>query len=446
MSCQADTPVTADLTVITCRKAVILIIVIALQSIYFDFAADIFSPNAVVIVCRITDVSQTFHQSFISAEQSHCRSGCDLVGILSRHLGRGLSCSPGSDLCQVQTIIDNLCFPLIFISPDAVIIFHFFDVVGAAFICIFDQYDILVQMSLSISAGSIVIAVAHPLVKNSDIIGTAAGYSISGSNFVVACRLTVNAVGIGTHKELVSIGSIQIISSDSTVISSIVFLCLIIFVIEVDRTASKSSLILYSQGCQIICQVHGSTADIERTKTILLRLYVCIRFQIQSAVCEVSSAVKGNGSRTGIKSSYPTFNVCRMVICMLTTADSDSSIICSIIHCAAVCQNTIGAFAERSSFSSSTNYLGTDIHSPGTMNSNNRTFSSFDACSSIRTCPVGTCLYSHGASNFSHHTAACQFQPNSRSLSGCTGARIRIFNFINCFCSVLIANCCCSDF
>ena len=119
-------------------------------------------------------------------------------------------------------------------------------------------------MSLSISAGSIVIAVAHPLVKNSDIIGTAAGYSISGSNFVVACRLTVNAVGIGTHKELVSSGSIQIISSDSTVISSIVFVCLIIFVIEVDRTAFQRGLVCHRQGFQIVSQVHGRTADIKR--------------------------------------------------------------------------------------------------------------------------------------------------------------------------------------
>ena len=290
---------------------------------------------------------------------------------------------------------------------------------GAAFICIFDQYDILVQMSLSISAGSIVIAVAHPLVKNSDIIGTAAGYSILRNNFVVACRLSVNAVGIGTHKELVSTGSLQIFGSNSTVISSIIFVVLIVFVIEVNCAASKSSLIGHSQGFQIICQVHGSTADIEsaNTITILLRLYVCIRSQIQSTVCEVSSAVKGNGSRTGIKSSYPTFNVCRMVIFMLTTADSDISIIGDIIHCAAVCQNTVGTFADRSSFSSSANYLGTDIHSPGTVNSNNRTFSSFDSGSNITACPVGTCLYSHAASNFSHHTAACHFQPHSRSTS-----------------------------
>src|SRR5699024_6636029 len=132
-------------------------------------------------------------------------------------------------------------------GPDAVIIFHFFDFVSSAILPgslrFVNQYNVSVQMAFICCAGGIVIAVAHSLVKYGDIIGTFAGSSISGNNFIVACRLTVNAVGIGTHKELVSTGSIQIISSDSTVISSIVFVCLIIFVIEVDRTAFQRGLV-----------------------------------------------------------------------------------------------------------------------------------------------------------------------------------------------------------
>ena len=164
-------------------------------------------------------------------------------------MGRRLSCGFSGDLGQIQAVVDNFCLALIFIGPDAVVIFHFFDFVSSAILPgslrFVNQYNVSVQMAFICCAGGIVIAVAHSLVKYGDIIGTFAGSSISGNNFVVACRLVINTVGISTHEKVISATGIQIVSIDSAIISTVIFIFLIIIIIEVDSTASKSCLIGY---------------------------------------------------------------------------------------------------------------------------------------------------------------------------------------------------------
>ena len=103
-------------------------------------------------------------------------------------------------------------------------------------------------MTFTSSAGRIIVTVAHTLVKNSYVISAAAYSSVSRNDLVVTCRLAVGSVGVGTHKELVGTGSIQIIGSNSTVISAVIFICLIIIVVEVNCAALQRSLIGYSKG------------------------------------------------------------------------------------------------------------------------------------------------------------------------------------------------------
>ena len=146
---QTDAPVTADLVVVTCCEAVVFKFVIAADTVDFDLAADVFSPDAVVVVTGVANVAQTFHQGLVSAEQSHCRAGCHFVGVLRCFLSSGLCCGLCSDLGQVQVIRNDFCFAFIFIRPDPVVVLHLFDFISASVISILYQNHISQQMAFA---------------------------------------------------------------------------------------------------------------------------------------------------------------------------------------------------------------------------------------------------------------------------------------------------------
>lgn len=93
LSGQADAPVAADLMVVAGREAVVLKVVVALQSVHFDLALTYLAQIAVVVIHRCglrPDVPSGFRQRRTRSLPLRLRSCC----ILSRHLGRGIELQP----------------------------------------------------------------------------------------------------------------------------------------------------------------------------------------------------------------------------------------------------------------------------------------------------------------------------------------------------------------